>query len=162
MTSVAFSVAHLLIANALPTDLGFQRVPDESGTSCPSCAAHLVNPLEKPVVYGHLNRFHGYARGCGLQSTSYSTCSARAHYVGVGGSGLSIVTNKNNNLPESLTGSQYAFGKPVAVPYRHSTRAKSRRRGYNQISLMGMICLWVGHFLPRPVVFPTGIQLAAW
>ncbi len=55
----------------------------------------------------------------------------------------------------------YTFGKPVAVPYRHSTRAKSRRSGYSQISLMGMICLWVGHFLPRPAVFPTGIQLAA-
>ena len=41
------------------------------------------------------------------------------------------------------------------------TRAKSRRSGYSQISLMGMICLWVGHFLPRPAVFPTGIQLAA-
>ena len=64
-----------------------------------------------------------------------------------------------NAIP--LTLAEYTFGKPVALPYQHSTRAKSRRSGYSQISLMGMICLWVGHFLPRPAVFPTGIQLAA-
>jgi hypothetical protein len=43
--------------------------------------------------------------------------------------------------------SAYTFGKPVAVPYQHSTRAKSRRSEYSQISLMRTICIVGGTFL---------------
>ena len=38
---------------------------------------------------------------------------------------------------------------------------KSRRRGYSQMSFMGMIGLSTGHFFPRPAVCPTLLQLAA-
>ena len=51
--------------------------------------------------------------------------------------------------------------RSAASLHQHSTLRKRLCRGYNQMSLMGRIGRWTRDFLPRPVVCPTRIQLAA-